>query len=72
MHTQPRAQSKYALPKPLPVMLILWVFLFLILGRVDTPWGKDMKTAILVDGSFYLHRHHAFFGKENSSDPAKY
>lgn len=30
-----------------------------------------MKTAILVDGAFYLHRHHSFFGKENSSDPAK-
>ncbi len=30
-----------------------------------------MKTAILVDGAFYLRRHHSFFGKENSSNPAK-
>lgn len=31
----------------------------------------DTKTAILVDGAFYLHRHHAFFGKANSTDPAQ-
>jgi uncharacterized LabA/DUF88 family protein len=28
-----------------------------------------MKTAILVDGAFYLHRHHAFFGSDASSNP---
>lgn len=30
-----------------------------------------MKTAILVDGAFYLHRHHAHFGIDRASDPEK-
>lgn len=30
-----------------------------------------MKTAILVDGDFYLRRHYGHFGAENASDPNK-
>jgi hypothetical protein len=30
-----------------------------------------MKTAILVDGDFYLRRHAAHFGRENSNDAKK-
>jgi len=30
-----------------------------------------MKTAILVDGDFYLRRHAIFFGKEHHNDPQK-
>lgn len=30
-----------------------------------------MKTAILVDGDFYLRRHNAHFGRDASSDPEK-
>jgi len=28
-----------------------------------------MKTAILVDGAFYLHQHYAFWGDERASNP---
>lgn len=30
-----------------------------------------MKTAVLVDGDFFLRRHHAHFGASQSSDPSK-